>query len=207
MTGKAAKLLCSAGAVLALTSAAQADPTFPARYEVRGVAATDALNIRATPSARAEIIGEIEPFAIHIEVLDLSPDRKWGKIGVPEGNGWVSMAYLAPTPPEDPFTVPRPLSCLGTEPFWSVSLYPRGAEYNSPDTGAVPMAVTHEAVADHGYLVQLEEGPSLNRTLIITREACSDGMSDRAYGFATRMFTEAPDGNSALHGCCTLDHR
>ena len=180
---------------------------FPASYSVTGVGANDVLNIRAEPSSKAELIGEIGPFGLNIEVLELSSDRKWGKVGVPEGNGWVSMAYLDLITPDDSDLVQRPLSCLGTEPFWSVSLYPRGAEYNSPDTGAVPMTVTHEAVADHGFLIQLEEGPTLNRTLIVTREACSDGMSDRAFGFSTRMFTEAPDGNESLRGCCTLDHR
>lgn len=184
----------------------QAQP-FPASYSVKGVAANDVLNIRAEPSAKAKVMGKIGPYDLNIEVLELSSDSKWGKVGLPEGNGWVSMTYLDLITSDDPYVVQRPLSCMGTEPFWSVSLYPRGAEYNSPDTGAVPMTVTHEAVADHGFLIQLEEGPSLNRTLIVTREGCSDGMSDRAFGFSTRMFTEAPDGNMALQGCCTLDHR
>jgi uncharacterized membrane protein len=192
---------------LGLGTVAAGAQTFPASYSVTGVAADDALNIRAEPSAEAEILGEIGPYALNIEVIELSDDGKWGKIGLPEGNGWVSMAFLDPIPPVDPNLVQRPLSCFGTEPFWSVSLYPRGAEYNSPDTGIVPLTVTHEAVADQGALIVLEEGPTLNRTLIVRREMCSDGMSDRIYGFATRMFTEAPDGNSALSGCCTLDHR
>ncbi|MDO9639284.1 MAG: SH3 domain-containing protein [Pseudotabrizicola sp.] len=193
--------------VLCLMPALAMAQTFPASYAVSGVGAKDVLNIRSDPSAQAEIMGEIGPYDMNVEVLGLSPDGKWGKVGAREGNGWVSMAYLDLTEPEDPHTVQRPLSCFGTEPFWSVSLYPRGAEYNSPDTGAVPMGVTHEGVAAEGFLIQLEEGPSLNRTLIIRRAACSDGMSDRAFGFSTLMFTEAPDGNSALPGCCTLDHR
>lgn len=193
--------------VLGLWSAPTLAQTFPASYSVTGVAATDMLNIRAEPSARAEVLGEIAPFALNVEVLGLSPDGKWGRVGIPEGNGWVSMTYLELYQPEDPTLVQRPLSCMGTEPFWSVSLYPGGAEYNSPDTGAVPLTVTGEAVADQGYLIQLEEGPTLNRTLIVTRESCSDGMSDRAFGFSIRMFTHAPDGNAALGGCCTLDHR
>ncbi|MDP2083331.1 MAG: peptide-binding protein [Pseudotabrizicola sp.] len=180
---------------------------FPSSYSVKGVSANDVLNIRAEPSATADIMDEIGPYSLNIEVLNLSPDGRWGRVGLPEGNGWVSMAFLDLIEPDDRYIVQRPLSCMGTEPFWSVSLYPRGAEYNSPDTGAVPMTVTHEAVAPEGFFVQLEEGPTLNRNLVITREACSDGMSDRAFGFATRMFTEAPDGNSALQGCCTLDHR
>ena len=179
----------------------------PASFSVTGVAADDVLNIRREPSSQSEIIGQLGPYTINIEVLALSENGKWGKVGVPEGNGWVAMAFLDPIPPTDPNHVPRPLSCLGTEPFWSVSLYPRGAEYNSPDTGAIPLTVTEEAVAREGFFVRLEEGPSLIHTLIVTREACSDGMSDRSYGFATRMFVEAPDGNQAVSGCCTLDHR
>lgn len=181
--------------------------TLPAAYAVRGVAANDVLNIRAAPAPKADVLGEIGPYALHIEVLALSPDGKWGQVSTAEGNGWISMAHLDLIAPENPSLIQRPLSCLGTEPFWSVSLYPRGADYNSPDTGAVPLTVTHEAVAPQGFVLHLEEGPALNRTLVITREACSDGMSDRVFGFSTRMFTESQDGNSALHGCCTLDHR
>lgn len=179
----------------------------PAAFQVTGVSQGDALNIRAEPSASSEILGEIGPYGFNIEVLSLSPDRKWGKVGLPEGNGWVAMRYLEPVPAQDPHLIPRPLSCMGAEPFWSVSLYPRGAEYNSPDTGVVPMTVLQEATSRQGYFIRLEEGPTLNRTLIVTRAACSDGMSDRQFGFHTLMFVEAPDGNEAVAGCCTLDHR
>lgn len=181
--------------------------TLPAAFQVRDVPQTDVLNVRALPSASSEAVGEIGPFALNIEVIALSADGKWGKVSIPEGNGWVNMRYLEATPPTDPNAVPRPLSCFGTEPFWNVGLFARGAEYNSPETGAVPMTVTSEAVAPQGYIVRMEEGPTLNRTLIVTRERCSDGMSDREYGFSASMFLEAPDGNAAYAACCTLDHR
>ncbi len=193
--------------VWAVVAGAAGAQTLPAAFEVQGVAQTDVLNIRAAPSSSAEAVGEIGPFAINIEVIATSPDGKWGKVSIPDGNGWVNMRYLAAAPPVDPYAVPRPLSCFGTEPFWNVGLFPRGAEFNSPDTGAIPMTVVSEAVAQQGFLVQMEEGPTLNRTLIITREICNDGMSDREYGFSARMFLEAPDGNAAVSACCTLDHR
>lgn len=194
------------GFVLLCAGIAQAQ-TLPASFSVRDVAQEDVLNIRAAPSASAAQVGKIGPFALNVEVIELSSDGTWGKVGIPEGNGWVSMRYLEPTPIDDLHSVPRPLSCFGTEPFWNIGLYPRGAEFNSPDTGAVPMTVVAEAVAPEGYLLTLEEGPTLNRTLIVTRQHCSDGMSDRAYGFSAQMFLEAPDGNRALQACCTLDHR
>ena len=180
---------------------------FPAAYQVTGVEKDDILNIRAEPNAGSQILGQIGPFAIAVEVLGLSQDGKWGRVGLPEGNGWVAMRYLELTPPLNAFEVPRPLSCFGTEPFWSISLYPRGAEYNSPDTGAVPMEVVFEAVSPQGYLFKLHEGPTLDRTLIVARTRCSDGMSDREFGFSTHMFLESPEGNGTFSGCCTLDHR
>lgn len=188
----------------ALTAAAQ---DLPAAFAVKDVAAEDVLNIRAAPNALADVVGKIAPFAMNVEVLEITTDGTWGLVGLPEGNGWVSIRYLDPMPLPDTGQVVRPLSCFGTEPFWSVSLYLRGAEFHSPDTGAVPMSVMHEAVAPSGFLFTLEEGPTLDRTLIVTREGCSDGMSDRRFGFAVRMFKEAPDGNEILSGCCTLDHR
>lgn len=179
----------------------------PATFQVHGVEQTDILNIRAAPSVASDVVGEIGPFALNIEVIEKSDDGKWGKIGIPEGNGWVNLRYLEATPPLDPNDVPRPLSCFGTEPFWNIGLFPRGAEYNSPDTGAVPMTAIAEMVAPQGYMVQLEEGPTLNRTLIIMRETCFDGMSDRQFGFSARMFLESPEGNAVYSACCTLDHR
>ena len=198
--------LCVALGFMALPFMAAARD-LPAAFAVVDVAQTDVLNIRAAPNAAADIVGKIAPFAINVEVIATSEDGTWGKVGIPEGNGWVNMRYLEATPPTDPYTVPRPLSCFGTEPFWNIGMYPRGSEYTSPDTGAVLMADVSSAVAPQGYLVRLQEGPTLSRTLIITREACSDGMSDRDYGFSAQMFLEAPDGNSVYHACCTLDHR
>jgi uncharacterized membrane protein len=199
------KLRCILLVLLGCSPAAAQE--LPAAFQVSGVAQDDVLNIRAAPSAEAEQTGSMAPFAQNVEVLEKSADGKWGKVSLPEGNGWVSLAYLVAMPAHTPDMMPRPLSCHGTEPFWNVSFYPRGAEFNSPDTGAVPLTETAEAVAPQGYLVSLTEGATMKRTLIVTRERCNDGMSDREYGFATRMFLQGPDGNAAFSGCCTLDHR
>ncbi|MDO9524040.1 MAG: SH3 domain-containing protein, partial [Gemmobacter sp.] len=112
---------------LCLSAAPAVAEPFPATYEVRDVAANDVLNIRAQPRADAALIATLPPFAINIEVLETSEDRRWGLVSTGEGNGWVSMRYLNHTIWPDPYTVPRPLTCLGTEPFWSVALLPRGA--------------------------------------------------------------------------------
>lgn len=179
----------------------------PATFDVKDVAAGDVLNVRETPAADASIVGKIGPFDQNVEILELSTDGKWGKVGIPEGNGWVAMRYLDLNAPSDPQMIPRPISCYGTEPFWSLSLRPGVAEYNSPETGAVGLAITTERVGDNGYLLQMEEGPTLIRTMIVARQSCYDGMSDRQFGFSALMFVDSPEGNDLHRACCTLDGR
>ena len=191
-------------AAFALLAAAAAGQDLPMRAMVTDVAATDILNIRSGPGAGFDKVGELTPFATNVEVLEVRDG--WGLVSTGEGNGWVSMRYLAELPSDD-WTVPRPLTCLGTEPFWRLSLFPRGAEFDSPETGRRDLSEAAEAVAPSGYLVRLVEGPTLERTLIVRAEQCSDGMSDRRFGMRGLVFVETPDGNRLLSGCCTFDHR
>lgn len=200
-------MIRAALALLLFCGAAQAQ-SLPAAYQVQGVAAGDVLNIRAEPSASAPVLGSFGPYDLNIEVLRLSEDGRWGRVGLPEGTGWVAMRFLKATPPDDPDTIPRPFTCVGTEPFWSLALTARGGmEWSTPDTPRTDLSLTEEHVATQGYFARAEEGPTRLYSLTVTREWCTDGMSDREYGFLARLFIESPDGNLLLSGCCTLDAR
>jgi len=63
--------------------------------------------------------------------------------------------------------------------------------------GAVP---SHRS---EGLLLRLADDRA---TLLIdiTAETCSDGMSDRAYGLATRMVEMERDATSVYWGCCSV---
>lgn len=195
----------------ALAALPAAGQTLPAAYRVAGVAADDVLNIRAAPSAAAPIVGTIGPFAVAVEVLELSADGRWGRVPLPEGSGWVAMRFLQATPPADPAEVPRPLSCYGTEPFWRLGLHPRGAEWTTPEGGPWPLDEIEAEAAPGGFLVRLAgqdgAGPWASVTLLALREPCTDGMSDRPFGLSARLFLQGADGAQALAGCCSLDHR
>lgn len=167
-----------------------------------GVAANDVLNIRAAPSAGAAAIGAYPPTRTGIEVLALSDDGRWGLVGLPEGNGWVAMRFLAPEPVAAD-RIPRPLHCLGTEPFWSVHLDAGHAAYSAPGADIALTPVT-EAVAPEGYLALLADGRGGTWTMLVGRGQCSDGMSDRTFGWQAQVF-RAGGGNALLSGCCTLD--
>lgn len=61
-------------------------------YRVVGVEDWDVLNVRARPSARSSIVGELEPGTCGLEILN---DRRgWLKIRFGETLGWVNGRYI-----------------------------------------------------------------------------------------------------------------
>ncbi|PIE12124.1 MAG: peptide-binding protein [Rhodobacterales bacterium] len=193
-----------------LTALLLAGPAFaqdyPALHSVTGVASDDRLNIRAAPDASSDILDSLSPYAISVEVLRTTSDGRWGQVLTGEGNGWVSMRYMARTD-EDPWAEPVPLICHGTEPFWRLGLYPKGSEYDSPDTGRRDLSLTSHRKARNGWKLEFQEGPTLTRTLIVQRFPCSDGMSDAMFGYRATLFNDSPDGAAIQSGCCTRDNR
>lgn len=194
--------------LLACLSAPATADVLPSAFMVSGVAAGDVLNIRAEPKASATVLGTIAPDAAGVEVTRISDDGKWGLVAAGgEGNGWVALKYLEPMPILDPARLPRPMHCLGAEPFWSLDFGNESTVWTTPDTPETALSELDEAVAPAGYFVQAREGEERTYSLTVTREWCSDGMSDREFGFAARLFIESPDGNLLAGGCCSLDSR
>src|SRR5690606_22565898 len=104
-------------------------------FDVTGVAADDVLNIRERPSASAPIIGRLAPTATNVEVV--TERNGWMQVNTRERSGWVNGRYLMyRTDVWEEGRLPRTLSCLGTEPFWALTLG-RGADMvlSRPDTG------------------------------------------------------------------------
>ena len=179
----------------------------PAQFSVSGVAADDVLNIRQAPSAQAAKVGALGPYTLNIEVLALSENGLWGKIGIPEGNGWVSMRYLERQDVPDDIVIPRPLSCFGTEPFWRIGLYVRGDEFERLGEDRVDLERVEERPGESGYQADLSAEDGARYSLVVARAQCSDGMSDREFGWSGTLYIDRSDGSETLQGCCTLDHR
>jgi len=179
---------------------------YPAHFTVTNVVDPDRLNIRSAPSARADIIGDYSAYTVNIEVLGTTEDGSWGKVGIGERNGWVAMRFLARSNHQRTNEFPRPMSCGGLEPSWQLNVTTRGDEFRSYDTQRRDIEMTTQAAATgQGYIATFQEGPTLSRTLIVRKGICNDTMSDREFGWKATLFNEAPDGNSLLTGCCTLD--
>lgn len=191
-----------AALLLVLWAPLAAAQDLPARFTVTGVAAGDVLNLRTRPSASAPVLATLPPGGTGVEVLDLSPDGRWGLVPFREGSGWAAMRFLAPEA-APPTPLPRPLLCRGTEPFWSLSVAAGGAAFDTPERGPVPLRRQGEAAGFTGGVLTFDAGgETLDLTVI--RQACSDGMSDRPYGFAALVWNR---GDLFLEGCCALSSR
>ena len=180
----------------------------PTLFDVTGVEAGDVLNIRAAPSARAEIIGAFDHDARNIEVVAHDRTGRWAQVNTAERSGWVALRYLAYR--TDVWTgdaLPRGLRCLGTEPFWSLRPGDGVLTFSTP--GGPDRALALEAVLATGVFrdprrALVARDGDRRLTAVMTPKACSDGMSDRAYGLEVNVVVEADGQAELLSGCCSI---
>jgi uncharacterized membrane protein len=178
--------------LLALALPARADESL---YEVTGVSAGDALNIRRRPSASAPKVGSYGPRESGIRIYRRSGN--WALVGRADPqnpDGWVNARYLKLTVATR--RVPLPLQCLGTEPFWSVTIRSRfRATYSDPETQGRNYSVVNFTRIGRDARFRLA---GAGRSRIEARQ-CSDGMSDNIYPYTAKI--RLPDGRT-LDGCC-----
>lgn len=182
-----------------LPSGAQADPQLPALFDVAGVAAGGALNIRERAIDGATIVGSLAHDRTGVEVVALSDGAKWGLVNFGERSGWVSMRHLSARPA--PALLPNTFSCFGTEPFWHLSV--------KQDTSSILRTPQGDTTLQAGGLIG-----SANRIdrhylplggthgAVISHAACSDGMSDRDYALSVEVILA--DQPALLSGCCSI---
>lgn len=198
-------------AALALIATGPADATqeyvLPTLFDVTGVDAHDVLNVRAAPRADAEIVGTLAPEARRVEVVAHDASGRWGQVNIDGRGGWASLHYLAyRTDVWEAGELPPHFSCTGTEPFWSLNVDGGTLTYATPEGGA---AYSIAAVEGTGVfrdprraIVARNEDQRL--TAVVVPAACSDGMSDRAYGLDATLVLDGDAGLRLLHGCCSV---
>lgn len=196
------------GLILAATAltAGGAAVAQPALYRVVNIDSTDVLNVRRTPSPTSAIVGALPPGAERVEVLETR--HGWGRILMRRGEGWVSLAYLAETERAaiEGHAAPGGFSCAGTEPFW-------GLDIGVDGTGAFNDAMTvgeerefriEDARTARGrfYPYVYHFDGEASGFAVIAPQACSDGMSERGYGWHVVADIGDGEGRRLLDGCC-----
>ena len=180
----------------------------PTLFDVSGVAVGDVLNVRTAPDASSAVIGSLAPDARNIEVVGLDRSGRWAQINTRERSGWVALRYLAyQVGVWDHGRLPESLRCFGTEPFWSLAARDSRLVLSLPD--APDLSLPLRSVLDTGVFrdprraILADEGAE-RLMLVATPKACSDGMSDRAYGLEATVVREGEGGTQMLAGCCSI---
>lgn len=194
-----------AALVLLLTGAPLWAEGYPARHAVTGVADDDVLNIRAAPEADAAIIGTLPPDATGVEVVAVEGD--WAVVNTGEASGYAALRFLRREAGPEWTALETPLTCLGTEPFWSLRV--------DPGQGVATLASPDDPEGQEARITQAWPGlpwaPTAAfalavGTVVLSPADCSDGMSERRYGIAADLFLTRPTA-SRLSGCCTTGLR
>lgn len=194
-------------AIFLLVQPATASGTegYPALFHVTGVAATDTLNIRAQDDATAPIIGALAPDTRDVEVIHLNNAGTWGRVNTAEQSGWISMQFMHRS------TDPMPVrGCVGTEPFWAVTLTPDGGGvWSTPEVMSQLAYGAPIQSSNHLYHSAIEgvvaANPPQSFTMVMQNRACSDGMSDRYYGISVDLLLRPQGAAQQLYsGCCSL---
>ncbi len=182
--------------------------SLPAFYDVSDVATDDVLNIRDKPTTSSEIIGELEFDRTAIEVVALNEEQDWAQINFEERTGWVSLRFMTRQPGQSLGKPPYPLSCYGTEPFWSLDISPdphMEFHWAGEEPKKFESVFTVESVNRTDRSALFAEGEHGLLTSVLQRQICSDGMSDRLYGVNIDMFLTDDTGVTFFSGCCTLE--
>jgi len=204
--------------MLALASpAAASQHDWPALHDVIGLSDGEVLNVRAEPDIASEVLSTLAPDTKDIEVVRTNDDQTWGLVNVGEGTGWISLTFLARQDKQAASAFPDIRQCFGTEPFWSLSYDQPAIRLSMPDVppaeGFISGLFSSRSQSDRyfyrGSMMSPDAGP-IDVNLSIRLRACSDGMSDRAFGIEVDMLvsdnnTEDGFRQPGLYsGCCTI---
>lgn len=181
--------------------------TLPSRFDVRGVAVGSVLNVRADATIGSPVISTLPADAEGVEVVSVDPSGRWGRVNAGEGSGWVSLHYLTEQPGVWPAgALPGGLRCFGTEPFWSLAPDGTSARFETPEgTAEHPLGVLDLGIPSNPRRA-LVLGDNAG-TATITPQACSDGMSDRAFGLEILLVLDEGGTPRLLSGCCSVAAR
>lgn len=177
---------------------------YPLLHDVTGVASDDVLNVRAEPRAGSQAIGALSFAAQNIEVV--RAENGWGLVNLGERSGWASLKYLKPHPVK-PGTFPDEIACYGTEPFWSLGYDGNHGVTFSDMNGAqrlMRLQSIHRADGRKDRYALLAGSLDGLVTAVFVQAQCSDGMSDRAYGFTIDAVLREEGGHRLVSGCCTI---
>ena len=174
----------------------------PLSYSTYGVGPNDTLALRANPSATAQKLGDIPHDASDLHASgNTTAAGDWAEIEYHGRRGWVNSRYLA-FGASSGKQLPALLNCSGTEPFWAINLAPgrANADLNFLNR-RFALRITRAASAMNRTDIWIVKSRDARTeiSLIVHKESCSDGMSDRNYPYSAVALVPGAD---IVAGCC-----
>jgi len=188
------------GWILLATPAWATVDGWPALHDVIDVESGDVLNVRAAPSAAADIIGTLEYNSTGIEVIRPDEDFEWGLVNMGEHAGWASLRFLVPQPGQWHGSYPDFAWCGGTEPFWSLTRTDGRIKLARIDDDDIVSTLEWEASTFNHRERHAFRASGI--TGVLSLQACDDGMSDMEFGIELNLTLDREP--TLYHGCCSL---
>jgi uncharacterized membrane protein len=96
---------------------------------------------------------------------------------------------------------PPAAQAAGTEPFWDITVTPKGIVYNTPERKPVtfpyvPPIQAQGRPEDVAFIYRLQKGKQQG-ILTFQKNSCNNGMSDRIYDYSTLLYLN----NQVRAGC------
>jgi uncharacterized membrane protein len=96
---------------------------------------------------------------------------------------------------------PPAAQAAGTEPFWDITVTPKGIVYNTPESKPVtfpylPPIQAQGRPEDVAFIYRLQKGKQQG-ILTFQKNSCNNGMSDRIYDYSTLLYLN----NQVRAGC------
>lgn len=193
-----------------------AQPTRPNpaySYQVVRLSEHDTLNVRQQPDVESPIIEKLVSTARNVRVTgrrSRTETAEWWEIilaNVEQSTGWINRHYLSATPDQENLDN-FPISCSGTEPFWSLKIDAGKAKYLSPDSETYSLFDACPWIYARGtpshFVIKLDADKSSSQPsgIVAITDAdnqCSDHMSEHEYPFYSTVIL--PNGD-VYGGCC-----
>ncbi len=189
-----------------LATCATASNAQPDYYKVKD-SLTEHLNVREAPSSESKDVGDLAPGAQPFEILETDASGEWGRILWLEKTAWVALRFMQPIelPHLENTIVPIGLLCAGAEPFWTMEIESAENAVLSTSDSVTPMSLSNVSVsknrAKDPVAIELLSS-STTAITVVSRNACSDGMSDINYSWAAEIIMQ-PE-LKLLSGCCVM---
>jgi uncharacterized membrane protein len=173
-----------------------------ATFKVTGVTPKDSLNMRSEPHPQSLIVTKVPSDAKGLLLLsDINnANKSWCKVKYQNHTGWVNRKFITE---DSGVFFGEDLQCLGTEPFWNVTIQNDKLIFNNPVNEKQVFTITKMSQSQNTtnrWFIEAENTNKVKLQVFLIESSCSDGMSDNNYKY--ELLLHRSQTGQTINGCC-----